>query len=98
MASSPKIDLDAAARLVELLERDLAQARASGADSDHVARLRADVEQLRGALAGQPAGEEVHAGLHSLRDTLHAAREELQTDAFAVGDYVARVGRLLGLS
>jgi hypothetical protein len=95
--SSP-IDLEAATRLVAQLERDLAQARSAGADADHIARLRADVEQLRSALAAQPAHEEVHAGLHALRDTLHAVRDELQADAFRAGDYIARVGRLLGLS
>jgi len=87
------IDLDAAARLVDMLERDLAQARQGSGDID---RLRADVEQLRAALAGAPH-EEVHAGLHALRDTLHALGDELQRDAFKVGDYVARIGRLLGM-
>jgi hypothetical protein len=95
--SPQRIDLDAAARLVDMLERDLAQARAGNGDPEHVERLRADVEQLRAALAAAPPHEEVHAGLHALRDTLHAVREELQRDAFKVGDYIARVGRLLGL-
>jgi hypothetical protein len=104
MTSSPnpsrsqRIDLDAAARLVDMLERDLATAREGNGDVEHIERLRADVEQLRAALAAAPAHEEVHAGLHNLRDTLHAVREELQRDAFKVGDYIARVGRLLGLS
>jgi hypothetical protein len=39
----------------------------------------------------------VHAGLHALRDTLHAVRDELQRDAFTAGDYITRIGRLLGL-
>jgi hypothetical protein len=95
---SPKIDLDAATRLVEQLERDLAQARGAGGDAEHVARLRADVDQLRAALETQPAEAQVHAGLHALRDTLQAVRDELQADAFTVGDYIARIGRLLGLS
>jgi hypothetical protein len=95
---SQPIDLDAAARLVDMLERDLATARAGNGDDEHIERLRADVEQLRAALAAAPAHEEVHAGLHNLRDTLHAVGEELQRDAFKVGDYIARVGRLLGLS
>jgi hypothetical protein len=93
-----QIDLDAAARLVDMLERDLAQARQGNGDVEHVERLRADVEQLRAALAATPAPEEVHAGLHALRDTLHGLGDELQLDAFKVGDYIARIGRLLGLS
>jgi hypothetical protein len=95
---SPRIDLDAAARLVDMLEHDLAQARQGNGEVEHVERLRADVEQLRAALAAEPAHEEVNAGLHALRDTLHAVRGELQRDAFKVGDYIARIGRLLGLS
>lgn len=98
MTSVPKIDLDAASRLVAQLERDLANARGAGADADHIARLRADVEQLRAALADQPAHEDVHAGLSALSQTLHAARDEVQVDAIKVGDYIARVGRLLGLA
>ena len=90
----PRIDLDAAARLVDMLERDLAQARHGNGD---VERVRADVEQLRAALAAEPPHEDVHAGLHALRDTLHAVRGELQVDAFKVGDYIACIGRLLGL-
>jgi hypothetical protein len=95
---SGQIDLDAAARLVDMLERDLATARQGDGEVEHVERLRADVEQLRAALAAPPAHEEVHAGLHALRDNLHAVRDELQRDAFKVGDYIARIGRLLGLS
>jgi len=97
-SSSAPIDLDAAARLVDMLERDLAQARQGHGEVEHVERLRADVEQLRAALEAAPAHEEVHAGLNALRDTLHAVSDELQLDAFKVGDYIARIGRLLGLS
>jgi chromosome condensin MukBEF complex kleisin-like MukF subunit len=101
--SSPKslppgqIDLDAAARLVDMLERDLAKARLGDADGKQIERLRNDVEQLRTALAAVPAHDEVHAGLHSLRDNLHSLGDELQADALKVGDYIARIGRLLGL-
>lgn len=101
--SSPKslppgqIDLDAAARLVDMLERDLARARLGDADGEHIERLRSDVEQLRTALAATPPHEDVHAGLHSLRDNLHSLGDELQADALKVGDYMARIGRLLGL-
>jgi hypothetical protein len=89
-----QIDLDAAAHLLDMLERDLARARMG---NDDVERLRADVENLRAALAATPPPEEVHAGLHALRDNLHALTDELQVDAFKVSDYIARLGRLLGL-
>lgn len=87
------IDLDAAARLVEMLERDLALARAGG----DLARVRAEVEQLRALLAAHRPQQEVHEGFGRLREALHALREELARDAFEVGDYIARIGRLLGL-
>jgi hypothetical protein len=92
-----RIDLDAAARLVETLERDLAQARLDHSDASRVEQLRADVEQLRAALAAAPPHEEVRAGLHAVRGSLHALSDELQLDAFRVSDYIARIGRLLGL-
>jgi hypothetical protein len=95
--SSPRIDLDAAARLVDTLERDLAQARLEHGDAARVEKLRTDVEQLRAALAAEPPHEEVRAGLHAVRASLHAVSDELQVDAFRVSDYIARIGRLLGL-
>jgi hypothetical protein len=39
----------------------------------------------------------VHGGLAVLREKLHAASDELLTDAISTGDYIARIGRLLGL-
>ncbi len=96
MSSRPPVDLDAVARLVEQLEADLARARTGSASTD---TLRAEVEQLRALLAtGTAANDEVHTGLSGLRERLHALTDELVTDAVKGGDYVARLGRLLGLS
>jgi hypothetical protein len=89
-----KVDLDEAARLVDALERDLAQLKSGRGDLDH---LRADVEQLRAALASAQPHEEVHGGLTGLREKLHAAGDELLSDAIKTGDYIARIGRLLGM-
>jgi len=96
MAQAPtKIDLDAVARLVDQLEQDLARARA-GHESTQT--LREEVEQLRTLLAAaEPAHEEVHAGLSGLRERLHALSDEIAVDAIRGGDYLARIGRLLGL-
>jgi hypothetical protein len=89
------VDLAAVTRLVDQLERDLAQTRAEGAD---LQRLRDEVAQLRALLARPtPAQGEVNAGLHGLRERLHALGDELFTDAVKSGDYLARLGRLLGL-
>jgi len=88
------VDLEETARLIDALEQDLAQLKSGQGDLDH---LRADVEQLRTALASGQADEELHGGLAGLREKLHAASDELLTDAIRTGDYIARIGRLLGM-
>jgi hypothetical protein len=88
------VDLEEAARLIDALEQDLTQLKSGRGDLDH---LRADVEQLRTALASGQAQEQVHGGLAGLREKLHAASDELLTDAIRTGDYIARIGRLLGM-
>jgi hypothetical protein len=90
----PTVDLDEAARLVEALEHDLARLKSGRGDLDH---LRADVEQLRAALASPQPHDEVHGGLAGLREKLHGASDELLSDAIKAGDYIARIGRLLGM-
>lgn len=92
----PNIDLEAAQRLVEQLHRDLAAARAGKADP---AVLRGEVEQLRVLLSrGDVPPAEVRAGLAGLRERMHSLGDELFTDAVKSGDYLSRIGRLLGLS
>ncbi len=87
------IDLEEATRLVDALEQDLAQLKSGQGDLDH---LRADVEQLRTTLASARL-QDVHGGLAGLREKLHAASDELIDDAIKTGDYIARIGRLLGM-
>jgi hypothetical protein len=88
------VDLEETARLIDALEQDLAQLKSGQGDLDH---LRADVERLRSALASARPQDEVHGGLTGLREKLHAASDELLTDAISTGDYIARIGRLLGM-
>ena len=89
------VDLDAVAQLVDQLERDLAKARAGGAS---VETLRAEVEQLRVALsAAEPSHDQVHMGLHGVRSKLDELGDELKSGARTGSDYLARIGRLLGL-
>jgi hypothetical protein len=88
------IDLDETARLVEALESDLERLK-SGRGG--VEQLRADVERLRAALASPQSHEVLHGGLTRLREKLHVAGDELLTDAIRTGDYIARIGRLLGM-
>lgn len=93
-AVPPRVDLDEVSALVEQLERDLARVKSGGADID---TLRAEVERLRTALAATGEDGTVHAGLHGVRDRMAALSDELTVDAFKGGDYLARIGRLLGL-
>jgi hypothetical protein len=89
------INLDEVARLVETLERDLDRARQGAADVD---LLRGEVEQLRAALSNKaPAQADVQRGLSGVRERLHALGDELFDDAVKGGDYIARIGRLLGM-
>jgi len=91
-----KVNLDDVARLVDQLERDLGQVRSGGASVD---TLRAEVDQLRRALsAADPSQGELHSGLHGVRERLAALSDELFGDALKGSDYIARIGRLLGLS
>lgn len=88
------IDLDETARLVEALESDLEKLK-SGRGG--VEQLRADVERLRAALVSPQPHEALHTSLTRLREKLHVAGDELLTDAIRTGDYIARIGRLLGM-
>jgi hypothetical protein len=89
------IDLDEVARLVETLERDLDRARHGAADVDV---LRGEVEQLRTALAAQASAQaDVQRSLSGVRERMHALGDELFDDAVKGGDYIARIGRLLGM-
>jgi len=91
-----RVNLDDVARLVEQLERDLDQVRAGGAS---VETLRSEVEQLRQALSSaEPSHGELHQGLHGVRERLASLSDELFGDALKGSDYIARIGRLLGLS
>jgi len=94
-AVPPRVDLDEVAQLVEQLERDLSRARVGGATVD---TLRAEVEQLRRALAEPEASHgEVQEGLHGVRDRLSTVSDELVGDALKGSDYITRIGRILGL-
>jgi hypothetical protein len=97
-AGSPPIDWESVSRLVDQLDQDLNRLEAGKSDDQETAHLKAEIAELRRLLAGGPSAEQqLSAGLLGLRRRLHAFSDELFVDAVRSGDYVARLGRLLGL-
>jgi predicted nuclease with TOPRIM domain len=89
------VNLDEAQKLVDALERDLAKVRAGAGDVD---TLRQEVEALRGVLSVEaPEHEHVRERLHGVKSSLEEVGETLYEDAVKLGDYLARIGRMLGL-
>ena len=94
MTNQP-VNLDEVQKLVDALERDLAKARA-GAGS--VEELREEVEALRAALsAEEPHQDQVRQGLQGVKASLEHVGETLYDDAITLGDYIKRIGWMLGL-
>ena len=94
MTNQP-VDLDEVQKLVDALERDLAKARAG---AGNVAELREEVEALRSALsAEEPHQDEVRERLHGVRASLEQVGETLYDDAVTLGDYIKRIGWMLGM-
>jgi hypothetical protein len=91
----PEVDIVEARRLLDALERDVQGLGASAPDVDV---LRAEIEALRQVLhADNSTPEEMHSGLHDMRDRLHEFPDELKGEAFQAGRYLAEIGRILGL-
>ncbi|MBX6391885.1 MAG: hypothetical protein IRY96_00300 [Burkholderiales bacterium] len=88
---SAGIDLEEVRRLVQALERDLERAQHGTADID---TLRAEVEALRQALHAHAGDDEpVRERLHGLRQ----AFEESDSALFKGAQYLADIGRMLGM-
>lgn len=90
-----QVDLGEVSRLVETLAQDLAKVREGSSDLD---TLRSEVEQLRTALqATQRNHADVHQGLSGIRSVLGRIEDEVLGDALTASDYIARIGRMLGM-
>jgi hypothetical protein len=93
--SRPEVDLAAAAKLVAALEEDLK--KVSG-DSHDIQRLRDEVESLKNMLnSPAPGAHSVTEGLHGVRDVFARVKDEVVTDGVKGGQYLAEIGRILGL-
>jgi DNA gyrase/topoisomerase IV subunit A len=90
-----EVNLEAAARLVAALEQDL---RKVTGDSSDLQRLRDEVETLKNVLNSPVRRQHwVRDGLHSIRESFSNVMDEATTDMLKGGQYVAEIGRILGL-
>lgn len=89
------IDTEEARRLLDALERDV---QGFAGDAPNLEVLKAEIRELRHVLHGDGSTpEQVHTGLHGMRDRLRDFPDELKGDAFRAGRYLAELGRILGL-
>ena len=89
------VDLEAVAKLVAELEADLK--KMSGTSPD-IQRLRDEVATLKNVLDSPVQRPHwVAEGLHGVRDVFERVSDEVVADGVKAGQYVAQIGRILGL-
>ena len=94
-SGNQEVDLAAAARLIAELEQDLK--KISG-DSRDIQRLKDEVETLKNVLNSPVRRDHwVTEGLHGVRDVFVRVKEEVVADGVKGGQYIAEIGRILGL-
>ncbi|HZN26359.1 MAG TPA: hypothetical protein VFB75_19180 [Burkholderiales bacterium] len=93
--NTPEIDLEEVRKLIAALERDLENVRG---DSAAVQRLKDEVETLKNVL-GSPVRRHhwVRDGLHGIREAFENAVDTAVADGVKAGQYVAEIGRILGM-
>jgi len=90
-----KIDLEKVAQLVDALERDLAKVQSGSRD---VQLLRDEVETLKNVLNSPIRRHHwVREGLHGLRQAIENGLETVVADGLKAGQYIAEIGRILGM-
>jgi hypothetical protein len=89
------IDLDEVARLVDALERDLAQVRRGSRD---VQLLRDEVETLKNVLSSPIRRHHwVREGLQGMQQSIEDGLDVAKAEGFKAGQYLAEIGRILGM-
>ncbi|HXC39499.1 MAG TPA: hypothetical protein VN667_11195 [Burkholderiales bacterium] len=92
MATQP--DIEAARRLADDLAKNLAQVEGDG---PKLQELRTEVESLRKLLSqGQPHSATADR-LKGIETAFERASAEVVTDSFTLGNYLAEIGRILGI-
>ncbi len=89
------VDLEEVRKLLDALERDLEKVRS---DSMAVQRLRDEVRTLRNVLDSPVRRHHwVRDGLQGIREAFDNALDTAVADALRAGQYVAEIGRILGM-
>lgn len=90
------VDLEAVSKLVAEMEEDLKKMSGSSPD---VQRLRDEVATLRNVLDSPVRRSHwVAEGLHGVHDVFDRVKDEVVADGVKGGQYIAEIGRILGLS
>ncbi|MBI4195045.1 MAG: hypothetical protein HY526_08205 [Betaproteobacteria bacterium] len=89
------INLEQVARLIAALEEDLKQVQGGSRD---VQLLRDEVETLKNVLNSPVRRHHwVRDGLHGVRDAFENALDKVIAEGIKGGQYIAEIGRILGL-
>lgn len=90
-----EVDLAAVEKLVAELDADL---RNMPGTSPDLQRLRDEVATLKNVLDSPVRREHwVAEGLHGVRDVFERVKDEVVTDGVKGSQYIAAIGRILGL-
>jgi len=93
--TSQEIDFEEVTKLVHALERDLASVRRGSRD---VQLLRDEVETLKNVLSSPIRRHHwVREGLHAVREAVENGMETVVADGLKAGQYIAEIGRILGM-
>jgi len=89
--TSQEVDLEAVEKLIRELERDLTKVRGGSRD---VQALRDEVETLKNVLSSPIRRHHwVREGLHGMRKAI----ENVETYGLKASQYIAEIGRILGM-
>jgi len=90
-----EIDIEEVAKLIEALERDLAKVRSGSSD---LQLLRDEVETLKNVLNSPIRRHHwVREGLHGMREAIEGKLEAAVADGLKASQYIAEIGRILGM-
>jgi phage gp16-like protein len=93
--TSREIDFEEVTKLIHALERDLAKVRKGSSD---VQLLRDEVETLKNVLSSSIRRHHwVREGLHAVREAFENGLETVAADGIKAGQYIAEIGRILGM-